>query len=309
MLKSLLIGDNAFIGVSHLSHTRARERVRQLRLDTINEVFGEAISHSATGFAFTVHPTNLKILTAMKEAGTLGSSFEICPILPYAAGYVRTANEKGVMGLIKDTMSKLPMSKPNIILKGGLSAVSLDPVGMLNAYVDMELTGIMSLRCGNLMAVLMHEVLTDLGISFQAKGLFDSFMSHIRKEYDAMPGFVTRNLVRFVRFFEGSGLSLKDTVIMTPLNSIGFQMTPSKESCESCLSQISDSHVIAMSIMAGGYLGLDAAIEYLRRLQNLSGIVAGVSSREHAIETFTKLKMLLSEQENSSLSQRSKKVS
>jgi len=64
-----------------------------------------------------------------------------------------------------------------------------------------------------------------------------------------------------------------------------------------------------MSIMEGGYFGLDLAIEYLRRLQSPSGIVAGVSSREHAVETFTRPKMLSSGQENLSAFQRGKKVS
>jgi hypothetical protein len=44
-----------------------------------------------------------------------------------------------------------------------------------------------------------------------------------------------------------------------------------------------------MSIMAGGYLRLDEATDYLSTLPNLSGIAVGVSSKEHAQETFTKL--------------------
>jgi hypothetical protein len=100
---------------------------------------------------------------------------------------------------------------------------------------------------------------------------------------------LTRNLARFVKFFEDSELSLEDVIIMTPLNKIDFQMNPSRESCETCLSHIPDSDVIAMSIMAGGYLALNEAVEYLRGLPNLSGIAVGVSSKEHAEKTFTRL--------------------
>ncbi len=140
----------------------------------------------------------------------------------------------------------------------------------------------------------MHEVVTDLCVSLQAKDLFDSYMQHVRNEFDAMPGFVTRNFVRFVEFFESRGLALNNTVIMTPFNGIGFQMNPSKQSCEECLSRMEDCNVIAMSILAGGYLGLDAAIEYLERLQRLSGVVVGVSSSEHADQTFSRLGRLSS---------------
>ena len=79
---------------------------------------------------------------------------------------------------------------------------------------------------------------------------------------------------------------------MTPFNSIGFQMSPSREACELCLSGLSDADVIAMSIMAGGYLNLDQAFQYLRTLPKLSGVAIGASSKEHAEETFRKFVML-----------------
>ena len=86
---------------------------------------------------------------------------------------------------------------------------------------------------------------------------------------------------------------MKDVVIMTPFNKIGFQMNPSGESCEAALNDLKEGDVVAMSIMAGGYLTLDESIEYLNGLTNLSGVVAGVSSAEHAIQTFTKLRTLI----------------
>jgi hypothetical protein len=55
---------------------------------------------------------------------------------------------------------------------------------------------------------------------------------------------------------------------------------------------LSEAHVIAMSIMAGGYQDLDQAFQYLRTLPRLSGIAAGVSTKQHAKETFERLRML-----------------
>ena len=290
MLKNLLIGDNAFIGVSHLSQVRARQKLQQLRLETIVDVIAEAINCGAEGFAFSVHPNNLQILKALEKAGRL-SDLEILPVLPYAAGYVRTVNEKGMAGLISGVLSGLGfIDKAKVLLSSGISAATFDPVRMLNTFVDMQLANILKFREVSLRTVLLHEVITDLGISFQTRQLFDSYMRHIQRKYNAMPGFVTRNFVRFVRYFQEAGLSLKGTVIMTPFNSIGFQMNPSKETCERCLSNLADGNVIAMSILAAGYLELDEAIEYLRSLPNLAGIVVGVSSTEHAKQTFAKLK-------------------
>ena len=293
MLKDLLIGDNAFIGVSHLSQIRARQRLQQLRRDTIVDVIAEAVDCGATGYTFSVHPNNLQILMALQKAQRL-QGLQIWPVLPYAAGYVRTVNEKGMAGLISDVLSGLSLAdKAKVLLSSGISAVTFDPVRMLNTFVDMQLANILSLKGANLRSVLLHEIITDLAISFQAKQLFDSFMRHIRDRYDAEPGFVTRNFVRFANFFDDSGLSLKDAIIMTPFNKVGFQMNPSRKSCETCLSNLNEGQVIAMSILAGGYLKLDEAVEYVRAINKISGIAVGVSSIDHAKETFTRLRAVL----------------
>lgn len=294
LLKNLLIGDNAFIGVSHLSQIRARQKFQQLRLDTIVDVIAEGVACGATGYTFSVHPNNLQILTALEKTEKLGG-LEIWPVLPYAAGYVRTVNEKGMTGLIGDVMSGLRLTdKAKVLLSSGISAITFDSVRMLNTFVDMQLANIRNLKDVRLRTVLLHEVITDLGISFEIRQLFDSYIRHIQDKYDAMPGFVTRNFVRFVRYFQEAGLSLKNTVIMTPFNSIGYQMNPSRETCERCLSELTDGNVIAMSIMAGGYLGLDEAAQYLHGL-SLSGAVVGVSTKQHAQQTFTRLGNLAGE--------------
>jgi len=287
-MKTFLIGDNAFIGVSHLSHDHARQRLKELRLEAISRVFETAFSCGATGSSFTVHPTNLLILDALENAGTIGN-FELYPILPYAAGYVRAVNEKGVSGLISDLISRYSFSdKAKLSLRAGLSTLALDPTGMMRTYIDAELLPIFR-RKMKLGSVLLHEVVTDLAVSFQSRNLIDSYMQHIRDKYSVKPGFVTRNLVRFVKFFRDVNLQVEDIVIMTPVNKIGFQMTPSREACEGCLSELHGANVIAMSILAGGYLNLDDAVEYVRHL-NLEGAVVGVSSEEHAKRVFTKLR-------------------
>jgi hypothetical protein len=122
--------------------------------------------------------------------------------------------------------------------------------------------------------------------------LLDAFADHVREKYQVMPGFVTYNLPKFVNLFQDAGVSLKDVLIMTPFNSIGFQMSPSRESCEVCLSNLSEGEVIAMSIMAGGFLKLDGAIKYVQGMAKLSGIAVGVSSMEHAADTFSKLSVM-----------------
>jgi len=282
--------------VSHLSQERARDRTDRLDLESIVQVICSALTSGATGYTFSTHPTNSQILDALGASGKVPSQFDLYPIVPYAEGYVRLANEKGMTGLMNAILSRLSLSdKAKLLLEGGFSALRLDPVGMLRTYLDAELKGYLSMKPRNstLQSVLLHEVLTDLCLGFQETSLLDLFAQHVRENYHVRPGFVTYNFPRFIKLFEEAGLSLKDVVIMTPFNSLGYQMSPSRDSCEASLSSLREGHVIAMSIMAGGFIRLDQAVEYVRTLPKLSGVAVGASSREHARDTFAKLGMLL----------------
>jgi hypothetical protein len=263
---------------------------------SVVEIIETAASCGATGYTFSTHPINLQIVRSLQDSGKIENGFGLYPVLPYAQGYVRLANEKGMRGLVDETLSKLSLSdKAKALFKSGLSALRLDPLGILKAYVDMELAGYLNEKPRNviLRSVLLHEVVTDLCLGLQDVHLLDAFAQHIREKYHVSPGFVTYNLVRFVELFRKAGLVLEDLVIMTPFNSIGYQMSPSRQSCETYLSSLSESNVIAMSIMAGGYLTLEQAFEYVRGISRFSGVAVGVSSRQHTQETFTRLGTLV----------------
>jgi hypothetical protein len=300
-MNSLLIGDNPFTGVSHLSQVAGRERTEKLRFEQIVKIIERSISCGASGFTFSTHPTNLQILSELKETEALGAEFDLFPVLPYAEGYVRVTNEKGTIGLVREVFARLPLSgKAKIIVESGLSAVRFDPVRVLKAYVDMELESYLRVKPkrSNLQGVFLHEIPTDLAIGLGARQLFDSFMQHVSEKYRAKPGFVTRNFARFVDFFRDNDLPLKEVTIMTPLNKIGFQMNPSQNECEACLSSLNEGQIIAISILAGGYVGLDEAVKYIQGLPRVAGVAVGVSSTQHAEETFTKLRTALVDRAN-----------
>ena len=281
--------------MSHLSQERARDRTDKLNIESILEVFCSALSCGATGYTFSTHPTNLRILDALGASGRVSGQFDLYPVVPYAEGYVRLANEKGMTGLVNEVLSRLSLSdKAKLLVEGGFSALKLDLVGMLRTYLDAELKGYLSVKPKNatLQGVLLAEVPTDLCLGFRETHILNLFAQHVRENYHVRPGFVTYNLARFVSVFKEAGLSLKDIVIMTPFNSPGYQMSPSRNACERSLSSLEEGRVIAMSIMAGGYLKLDEAIDYIRTLPNLSGVAVAVSSKEHAHDTFTSLRIM-----------------
>jgi len=237
----------------------------------------------------------LQILAELKHSDALKKEVELYPVLPYAQGYVRLANEKGMSGLVNETLSKLPvLDRARTVIETGFSALRLDAIGLIKSYLDMELQPYLNVKPenSNIRSVLLHEVLTDLCLGLHNVRMLDAFAQHIREKYHANPGFVTYNLVRFVEVFRQAGLVLEDMTIMTPFNSIGYQMSQSRQSCEDCLSDLDEGDVIAMSIMAGGYSKLDDAVNYVSGLPKLSGVAAGVSSEEHARDTFSKLRSM-----------------
>lgn len=290
-----LIGDNGFIGVSHLSQELARERSEKLDVSAIAEVIEAANSAGASGYTFSTHPINLQVLTALQHSETLRDGFALYPVLPYAQGYVRLANEKGMRALVDESLNKLPlMQRAKAVVETGISAVTLDPVRLLRAYVGVELNSYLSVKPekSSIRSVLLHEVLTDLCLGLNNLNLLNAFAQFIREQYEVSPGFVTYNLVRFVELFRQEGMALEGVTIMTPFNSIGYQMSPSREASETCLASLSKSNVIAMSLLAGGYLTLNQALEYLQTLPQHVAVAVGASTRQHAEDTFNRLRAL-----------------
>jgi hypothetical protein len=92
-----------------------------------------------------------------------------------------------------------------------------------------------------------------------------------------------------VEKFREWGINLEKILIATPFNKIGFQMIPLKEECEKALATLPKPNVLAISILAAGYLEPKEAIDYIARLPNIKGVAVGVS-KKHAKETFKLLR-------------------
>ena len=83
--------------------------------------------------------------------------------------------------------------------------------------------------------------------------------------------------------------NIKAPTIMTSFNPIGYQMNPSKDECEKF---ISNNKVIAMNVLAGGYLKPQESFQYLSNL-DIKAVTIGMSSKQHAQETIMSFKKLI----------------
>ena len=201
----------------------------------------------------------------------------------------------GIPGLAKDFVKQVIVSA-NIqaFWSGVVGVINKDLGKLFQSYLAYEISRIQSSSGKNarLKSVLVHEILTDMALALDMEWLFRSHISLMDK-LGIKPGFDTRNFPYLVTKFREWGINLSGLLIAAPFNSLGFQMSPSKELCESVLSEIKGADIIAFSLLAAGYLDVSSAGHYAKGLPNLSGVAIGSSRPEQAGKTFSIIKEIL----------------
>jgi hypothetical protein len=289
----LLVGDNPFHGISHLSQERARLRgTTATSADNAAKLVLTAIDNGADGFMFSVSDETLSILRKIRETGG-NTHLRLYALVPYAYEYVRLATQLGgLSGLARELIKQIVLSGNARAVAAGLKGIiRTDLVSLLKTYLIYEISKVKSAagKQGILESVLLHEVVTDMALALELDWLFKSYVNFVSK-LEIKPGFETRNFAYLTNKFKEWNLDLSKIVIAAPFNKIGFQMNPSRIDCEKALANMNGSDVIAMSVLASGHLKLSEAIDHLQSLPNLKGVVVGVSREQHARETFRLLK-------------------
>jgi hypothetical protein len=287
--RALLVGDNPFHGISHLSQERSR-----IRGDTPTspeyaaKLVSIAAENGANGFMFSVSNTTLSILKILKANGVV-EHLDLYAIVPYAYEYVRMASQKGgVPGLTKTIAKEIFFSGNFGAVASGLNGVlRAKPISLMKAYMAYEISRIKSAAGKNarLSCVLLHQLVTDVCLGFNLDWLLKAYVDFILDK-GIKPGFNTGNFAFLVEKFREWRINLEEVVIAAPFNKVGFQMVPSKEKCEEALAAMPKPNVVAISIMAAGYLKPEEALDYIAGLPNIKGIAVGISKEKQAYETF-----------------------
>jgi hypothetical protein len=283
----LLVGDNPFHGISHLSQEKARNRGMERGSAASADIVAAALRSGADGFMFSVSDVTLSILKSLRERREV-DQIKLYAIVPYAYEYVRIATQTGTPGLAKKIVKQIALSGDIGAVLGGLGAVfRMKRESLLKTYLAYEISRIRSSiwSKAELSSVLLHEVITDMSLALNFDWLFKSYISYLSKK-DIIPGFNTRNFPFLVRKFKEWGLNVDEILVATQFNKAGFQMNPSREACEETLSNLSRPVVLAISVLAAGYYRPPEAAEYIATQEKLRGIVIGASSVEQAKETF-----------------------
>jgi hypothetical protein len=290
--KLLLVGDNPFHGISHLSEDRARARGGAIsQAEYAAGLVLDSLKNGANGFMFSVSETTLSVLRIVCEK-TDNQSVALHAIVPYAYEYVRLATHLGTLGLGRKLAGQVLLSgNLSAIATGIRGVVGMDPEALMKTYLKYEKSRIMSSvgKRQKLTSILLHEVITDIVIALNLDWFVESYVRFV-SGLGIKPGFETRNFAYLVNKFKDWDVDFGGIELVSSFNKVGFQMNPSKTSCEEALAGIPECDVIAMSILAAGYIRLPDAVEYIEGLPNLKGMVVGVSKKKHARETFSFLR-------------------
>lgn len=291
--RTLLVGDNPFHGISHLSQERATSRESTLA-DPAHaaDLVRTSLQNGADGFMFTVSETTLSILRELgSETGQNG--LQLYAIAPYAYEFVRLAVVGGgIRGLAMKLGREVAFSGNLGAIRHGLKGVvTADPGSLLRSYLMYEEYRLRSSagKGATLTSILLHEVVTDMALALGMRWAFETHVSHSLGR-GMKPGFETRNFAYLVKKLDEWGIDRSKVVIAAPFNPVGFQMCPSKEECERALETVPDAEVIAFSILAAGYVKPPEAVEYVANTPGLNGVAVGVSKEHHARETFKLLR-------------------
>ncbi len=285
---SFLVGDNPFHGISHLSQERARARSENDSMligEHASQLVNISLQNGASGFMFSVSETTLSILKKIQK----NNKPELYAIVPYAYEYARLATSAGgFSGLAKKVIRQIIFSK-NIftVARDSIGLMRADPSALLKTYLIYEISRIKSAagKDCNLASVMLHEILTDTALAFDLDWLFRFYIDFLLKR-KIQPGFETRNFPYLIDKFTQWHIDLNKMVIAASFNKVGFQMNSSKIACEKALERASGAKIIAMSILAAGYLKPLEAMEYLVNLPNIGAVVVGISKEKQATETF-----------------------
>ena len=120
--------------------------------------------------------------------------------------------------------------------------------------------------------------------------ILKAYDTYIRQKYKAEPGYITMNMPILLDVL--NSLGIKNPIICSSINKIGFRMSGGKELYEKYLTE-KEFRPIAMQVLAAGALRPKEAIEYLGQFSKIESVLFGASSKEHIQETEELIKVNL----------------
>lgn len=274
----VILGDNQFFGVDHLSDEKARQKEQRFK-DTreIIKVIDAAYEVGIRTFMCTTYARIEEICDHIRANPSQYVDFKMYPCMPYAHKYANAVTEMGIVGTLKHYTGGNVVGS---IMRGGMAVVQRDAVKLMQLLVDAEMT---MFRGMNIEAIFLQNVVTDLILGLGMYDVFAEFVKYVKSKYDAEAGFITMNLPMLTRALEDVGVN--NPIICASINKIGFRVSGSMEDYEKVLEE-GKVRAIAMQVYAAGAIRPNEALDYVCRLKGVESVLFGASTKPHIQQTY-----------------------
>lgn len=268
----LLLGDNQFFGINHMSEEKARaQAIRFQDNSSIVEVIDIALSNGVRTLMCTTHERMADVCDVVRADPEKYADFRFYPCMPYAHKYANAVTEHGMLGALKAFLPDEGLL--NAMMRGGQSFVRKDIEGIITLLVDAEMTMFRGLSTP---VVFLQNVVVDLLLGLRFDEAFAIFARHVRERYGAEPGFITMNLPMLLDTLERVGVD--NPIVCANINEIGFRMSGGVEAYEKAMRE-RRFRPVAMSVFASGAIPPRRALGWLHDHAEVESIVFGASSR------------------------------
>ncbi len=274
----ILFGDNQFFAVNHLSDERSRAQAERFKTDkSIIDVLDTAMDLGINTFMCTTYERIGNICDYMRQNPEKYKDFKFYPCMPYAHKYANAVTELGILGTLK---AYLPGNIFSVTGKAGMAYMRKDYPSLMELLIDAELKMFKGM---NTPVIFLQNVIVDLLLGLGMREILVRYAEYIREKYNAEPGFITMNMPRLVDMCEEEGI--KNPIICSSINKIGFRMSGSIEEYEKYLRSDKEFRPIAMQCLAAGALKPKEAMDYVCQFPKIESILFGASSRAHIQQT------------------------
>ena len=278
MMDRVILGDNQFFAVNHLSDERSRAQAIRFKEDkAIIDVLNSARECGINTFMCTTHDRIANITAYMRMHPAEYKDFMFYPCMPYAHKYANAVTELGILGTMK---AYLPGNIFSVTGKAGIAFMRKDFPALMELGIDAELKMFEGM---NTPVIFLQNVIVDLLYGLGMDEIFLHYTEYIKKKYNAEPGFITMNMPRIVDMCKRLGID--NPIICSSINKIGFRMSGTIEEYERYLNSDLKFRPMAMQCLAAGALKPDEAMEYVTRFPKIESVLFGASSKAHIQQT------------------------
>lgn len=211
------------------------------------------------------------------------------PSIPYPHKYANLVAEKGIFPAINEILFKdnSAMGILGLVAKGGMAVLGKDAIKMMQMLIDVEMKMFKGL---NVKVIFLQNIITDLILGFGVKEVFAGYCDYVSTKYKSMPGLITQNMPYLKMKLAEWGI--KDVVICTSFNKIGYLMSPSVQAYVEATETNDPAkyQIMAMSTLASGAIPVREAYEFINS-RNIQSVVFGASSKNHIEETVKLIKI------------------